>query len=228
MYLDGTGRVITTGQPVIFLGVIDQGQSYHNVVAGIFDSENAPQCSKVVATTFEHANMIRAREDENEGRATPREPLSLNWACSDNSDALQKSVEDKDGVPVNCKVHVMRNAKDAEGIVAAGGLSRKEVVKEVQADISRLSQNTFHAGVSVDDRPIADELLVLFVEKWENKNQQRYATKIRSEYMGQRKGKWQAAYTNPGIPVHNNGVEKFNDSFKEEGTRSSNRASVLC
>ena len=75
MYLDGTGRVITTGQPVIFLGVIDQGQSYHNVVAGISGSENAPQCRKVVATTFEHADMIRAREDENEGRATPREPI---------------------------------------------------------------------------------------------------------------------------------------------------------
>lgn len=117
---------------------------------------------------------------------------------------------------MNCKVHVSRNANKAEGITAAGGMTRKEVVKCVTKDIARISENTFLSGVSKKN-PIAEWLPRLFVEKYET-TQTKYVDKFKSEYMGERKGKWQSAYIHPGIAVHNNGVEKNNDSFKEDGT----------
>jgi len=39
--------------------------------------------------------------------------------------------------------------------------------------------------------------------------------------MGEWKGTWQAVHTNPAVPVHNNGIEKFNESFKTDGKRPS-------
>jgi len=107
---------------------------------------------------------------------------------------------------VNCKVHVSRNANKAEGITAAGGMTRKEVVKCVTKDIARISENTFLSGVSKKN-PIAEWLPRLFVEKYET-TQTKYVDKFKSEYMGERKGKWQSAYIHPGIAVHNNGVRR--------------------
>ena len=227
VYWDGTWRTTSTGKPCFFVGTNDVDQRFHAAAGGIIDSENTGQCTTVLDTVFDLINVIRDREDENAGNS-PRPDLEADWVVADNSDALQAAAESKGAVPVNCKAHLIRNAKDAAGITSTATMERKEAVKDVQKDLCRISTNTLFAGVSVEDHvgSIADVLPVLFAQKHEA-DQPDYIKKFKKEYMGDRKGTWQAAHTNPGIAVHNNGVEKFNESFKTDGTRPFNFASLV-
>ena len=219
IYWDGTCRTVATGQPCFFLGTNDVDQHFHLAAGGIIDSENTSQCETVLDTVLFYLNRIRNREDENAGKPA-RVDIKPHWVVADNSDALQAAAESKGAVPVSCKAHVIRNAKGAAGIIATSTMTRNEAVKVVQADISRISRNTLYSGVSVDydAGKIADVLPVLFTKKHAIE-QGAYVQKFEDEYMGPRKGAWQAAHTNPSVPVHNNGIEKFNDSFKVDGKR---------
>ena len=211
--IDGTARVIRTGQPVGMLGVTDMQQSGHIVSAGIWNSENTKQAQRQLETTYRYANFYQNLDGE----------LPLNgplWGVCDNSDPLQNAIENMGGTAINCKVHVSRNAQQSPGIVASGLKSRKEVVKEVRADLARLATNTQHGGVSVKDQegPIAHDLTKLFHRKWDKRGTAQYAATFEKEYMGSKKGSHQQAYTNPACPVHNNAIERRNCEFKDEGT----------
>ena len=211
--MDGTSRVVLTGQPVGMVGVTDIHQSGHIVSAGIWDSENKKQARRQLKITYHFANLIQ----ELNGELPLDGPL---WGVCDNCDALQGAIKGMGGIPINCKVHVSRNAQQSPGIVANGHRSRKDVVKEVRADLARLATNTQYSGVAVKDTdgPIASELTELFYHKWNKTGTDQYADTFKKEYMGERKGSHQQAYTNPGMPVHNNAIERRNLEFKNEGT----------
>ena len=215
---DGTWRTVATGQPCFFVGTNDIDQHFHLVAGGIIDSENKIQCKEVLDTLLKFANRIRVREDVNAGVREPSPVLSPRYVIADNSDALQAAAEGVDATPVQCKVHLIRNAKEKAGVIATPTKPRKGAVKDLQADLERLAENTFHSGVSVDysEGTIAKFLLELFTRK-HVANQEAYIRKFRDEYTGARKGAWQAAFTNPAIPVHNNGIEAFNKQFKTDG-----------
>jgi hypothetical protein len=220
--MDCTGRVIRTQQPVGFLGVVDILQAGHLASGGIWSSENKVQADRHMKVTYRFANILR----DEDGDPPLAFPL---WGVADNSDAFQSAIEGMDAEAINCKVHVSRNAQQSPGIVQTEDKSRKEIVKEVRVDLARLATNTYYSGLSVKNGPIATTLTELFIEKWDRPGTSEYAATFKKEYTGTRKGNHQQAHTNPGLPVHNNAIERKNLEFKEEGTRppSAARARVL-
>jgi hypothetical protein len=206
---DATARVNWQRYPVVFIGVTDIAQSYHNVASALVNSENKHQLARLLQVVLKFANHIRERKGA--------EPYVLEWGLGDNCDAFQFAVRSVGGKNINCKVHESRNVKSAVLIVPTGQ-KRADIVKEIRDDLARMDNVTTYEGTSTCE-PIGVKVQELFKDKWD-KTQTQFAGTYEKEYMGPIKGNHQAGFMNPGLPVHSNAVESFNLGFKEDGGRA--------
>ena len=205
---DGTHSVTWSGHPVLFFGVTDMAQSFHMVGSSLQNSENTDQILDALLTLLEFANIIQQEES--------LELLAYDYGLADNSDAFQSAYEQLNAWVLNCKVHMGRNVKN--GTLVTTDKKRTEVVREIRSDMARMTDVTVFNGMQKDEGEgcIAEVVQDLFYQKW-LKTQPEWARVWSKEYTGERKGGHMKAHSNPGLPVHSNGVERFNLTFKEDG-----------
>ena len=123
-----------------FIGVTDIAKAYHPVAIALINSENAVQLGRLTESTFKAANVLRGAKGESN--------VVLEFAASDNSDAIQKAVEDNGGTPVNDKVHFSRNVARAGDLNYSDGVNRIEVVTFIQNALANADKLTHLWGLS--------------------------------------------------------------------------------
>ena len=191
MCLDSTYRCLWNRWPFHIYGVMDKHHHFHPIGYMFGSNEDADSY-----TYFLEA--LRNMHVEIFGY-DPEPKYSLN----DNADAIFKAFKSifPDAYQMNCFAHMInRNLHKY-----ACKLSNSKKIHEIKKDLNVMADLAFSEDF--------ERAVELFRTKYSDERE--FLDTFEKEYLLHHKGHWSFSYLVPGTPRSNNGLERYNRTFKE-------------